>query len=163
MLADTMVDPVDHLEKEEQSFEQMLLDEDFFSFKGFKGNAPLAASMRRVRPDQRQVKSFTKKVAENRVNVMKNFDFDDEVMSDNMHISTDSINLKLRGDINSIQKHVCKTSDEEKAQHGLAKKTCVSSFKSNDKPAAALKKDLAQQKSAKFFDKSAFFCVPSAS
>lgn len=65
----------------------MLLDEDFFSFKECKGNASFFSTnfkRNRVSAD-RSSKSFTKKVAETRVNVIKNFDFE-EVMSDTTHI-----------------------------------------------------------------------------
>lgn len=50
-----------HLEKEDQSFEQMVFDESFFSFKDFKSNCPLVQGLQKPKSDKHKV--FSKKVA----------------------------------------------------------------------------------------------------
>ncbi len=91
-----------------------------------------------------------------RVNVMKNLDVDDTVMSDTIPVQTDNT-LKLEGYLNSVQKQTCKTSDEETA------KQCLS-FVAKDEQVLVpeVKKDQAQEKQVKYFDKAYHFHTPLA-
>jgi hypothetical protein len=64
----------------------MLLDENFFSFKDFKGNASFVKSLKRSKPLAEHRYPLFKKVSEMGVNIMKSFDFNEEIMSDTIPI-----------------------------------------------------------------------------
>lgn len=85
-----------YLDKQEQSFEQMLFDESFFSFKGFQSNCPLAQGLQRPLLDKQKV--FSKKVTQMRVNILKNLDISSEVMSD-VPNSVDARDQQLLGSV----------------------------------------------------------------
>ena len=100
-----------------------------------------------------------------RTHVIKNFDFNEEFMSDTTPVNIVSFNSQLVGGMTKINKNTCKTSDEELSSHPVTKKSIIPSHDkkgkqvSNPDQVTALP---AADKHSKFFDKSAYVTAPDA-
>jgi hypothetical protein len=130
----------------------MLLDENFFSFRQFDGNA-FVENLRKTTKTKRTYKSFTKKVTEQTDPVFKHINFDPEVLSDAALKKHEHKDTKLLDSTTPMHKLTCKTSDEDKT---LTSKRHIA-------PLAPQPMHESKKKQAKFFDKSKSNCAPKAS
>lgn len=103
-----------------------------------------------LRSEQMRHKLFSKRIADMKRNVQKNYDLDESVMSDITPNANDLSNSKLVTDLSTILKQTCRTSDDEKA----------STFK---KVPATLESEKKELRQARFYDHSALQSAPKAS
>jgi hypothetical protein len=100
-----------------------------------------------------------------RTHVIKNFDFNEEIMSDTTPVKNVSFNSQLVGGMTKINKNTCKTSDEELSSHPVPKKSIIPSLEKKDKQVSnpdQVTAIPAAEKHSKFFDKSAYMNAPDA-